>query len=228
MGGALPVVPDVGHARRDRRREPGAHPGGRGRARHARPPHRRRRAGHRPGPADRGVRTGPRAGRRPRPGAVVLLAGEPGVGKSTLLLEVAAKAATRVLYVTGEESAGQVRLRAERTGALRDELYLAAESDLGAIVGHLDELQPGPADRRLHPDDVHCGRRRCAGRGDADARRHGRAHRAGQGPRPAGAARRARHQGRRHRRAAGAGAPRGRRAVVRGRQAFRRCAWCAA
>ena len=76
------------------------------------------------------------------PGAVVLLAGEPGVGKSTLLLEVAAKAATRVLYVTGEESAGQVRLRAERTGALRDELYLAAESDLSAIVGHLDELQP--------------------------------------------------------------------------------------
>ncbi len=68
------------------------------------------------------------------PGAVVLLAGEPGVGKSTLLLEVAAQAARtgRVLYVTGEESAGQVRLRAERTGAVHDELYLAAESDLGA------------------------------------------------------------------------------------------------
>jgi DNA repair protein RadA/Sms len=78
------------------------------------------------------------------PGAVILLAGEPGVGKSTLLLEVAAQAARtgRVLYVTGEESAGQVRLRAERTGAVHDELYLAAESDLGAIVGHLDELRP--------------------------------------------------------------------------------------
>jgi DNA repair protein RadA/Sms len=78
------------------------------------------------------------------PGSVVLLAGEPGVGKSTLLLEVAAKAANtgRVLYVTGEESAGQVRLRAERTGAVHDELYLAAESDLGAIVGHIDELRP--------------------------------------------------------------------------------------
>ena len=78
------------------------------------------------------------------PGAVVLLAGEPGVGKSTLLLEVAAQAARtgRVLYVTGEESAGQVRLRAERTGAVQGELYLAAESDLGAIVGHLDELRP--------------------------------------------------------------------------------------
>jgi DNA repair protein RadA/Sms len=78
------------------------------------------------------------------PGAVVLLAGEPGVGKSTLLLEVAAQAARsgRVLYVTGEESAGQVRLRAERTGAAQGELYLAAESDLGAVVGHLDALRP--------------------------------------------------------------------------------------
>jgi len=67
------------------------------------------------------------------PGAVVLLAGEPGVGKSTLLLDVAAKAASdahRTLYVTGEESASQVRLRADRIGALDDHLYLAAETDL--------------------------------------------------------------------------------------------------
>ncbi|MDN6799270.1 MAG: AAA family ATPase, partial [Propionibacterium sp.] len=55
------------------------------------------------------------------PGVVVLLAGEPGVGKSTLLLEVAAqwaRAGHRTLYVTGEESASQVRLRATRTDAL--------------------------------------------------------------------------------------------------------------
>ncbi len=80
------------------------------------------------------------------PGAVVLLAGEPGVGKSTLLLEVAARYAERgdqpALIVTGEESAAQVRLRAERTGAVRDELYLAAESDLGAIVAHIDAVGP--------------------------------------------------------------------------------------
>ena len=76
------------------------------------------------------------------PGSVVLLAGEPGVGKSTLLLEVAAQHPGRVLYVTGEESAGQVRLRAERTNAVRDELYIAAESDLGTIVAHLDDLRP--------------------------------------------------------------------------------------
>jgi DNA repair protein RadA/Sms len=80
------------------------------------------------------------------PGAVVLLAGEPGVGKSTLLLEVAhryATAGSRALYVTGEESAGQVRLRAERTSALHGELYLAAESDLAAVLGHLDAVSPG-------------------------------------------------------------------------------------
>lgn len=79
------------------------------------------------------------------PGAVVLLAGEPGVGKSTLLLEVAARWARsqrRTLYVTGEESAAQVRLRAGRTQALADDLYLAAENDLGTILGHIEEVEP--------------------------------------------------------------------------------------
>ncbi|GAA5171809.1 MULTISPECIES: DNA repair protein RadA [Amycolatopsis] len=81
------------------------------------------------------------------PGAVVLLAGEPGVGKSTLLLEVAhqwaASAEQPALYVTGEESAGQVRLRAERTGNLHERMFLAAESDLSAILGHVDAVRPG-------------------------------------------------------------------------------------
>ncbi|TDB81039.1 DNA repair protein RadA [Actinomadura sp. KC216] len=108
------------------------------------------------------------------PGAVLLLAGEPGIGKSTLLLEVAALASTnakdgpgqpgrdgvpgpsgkgngtkqpgkdgqRVLYVTGEESAEQVRLRADRVGAVTDDLYLAAETELSAILGHLDTVEP--------------------------------------------------------------------------------------
>lgn len=81
------------------------------------------------------------------PGAVALLAGEPGVGKSTLLLEVAAKWArgntsSKTLYVSGEESAAQVRLRAGRTDALADNLYLAAETDLGTILGHIEELSP--------------------------------------------------------------------------------------
>jgi DNA repair protein RadA/Sms len=79
------------------------------------------------------------------PGAAILLSGEPGVGKSTLLLEVASRAArsgARVLYVSAEESASQVRLRAERTGALADELYLAAETDLATILGHIDAVKP--------------------------------------------------------------------------------------
>ncbi|MDQ4055372.1 MAG: DNA repair protein RadA [Actinomycetota bacterium] len=78
------------------------------------------------------------------PGAAILLAGEPGVGKSTLLLEVAAQTARhhRTLYVTGEESASQVRLRADRTGGVHDELFLAAETDLGAILTHIEEVRP--------------------------------------------------------------------------------------
>lgn len=79
------------------------------------------------------------------PGSVVLMAGEPGVGKSTLLLEVASKWAAqghKALYVTAEESAGQVRARAERTGALHDTLYLAAESNLDVVFGHVKELKP--------------------------------------------------------------------------------------
>ncbi|MES2172194.1 MAG: ATPase domain-containing protein, partial [Actinomycetota bacterium] len=79
------------------------------------------------------------------PGATVLLSGEPGVGKSTLLLEVASQAAARgmrVLYVTAEESASQVRLRAQRTGALHDELFLAAETDLATILGQIDQVEP--------------------------------------------------------------------------------------
>ncbi|MFZ4893471.1 DNA repair protein RadA [Plantibacter sp. Mn2098] len=79
------------------------------------------------------------------PGAAVLLSGEPGVGKSTLLLEVASRAAktgSRVLYVSAEESVSQVRLRAGRTGALHEELYLAAETDLATILGHIEQVRP--------------------------------------------------------------------------------------
>jgi DNA repair protein RadA/Sms len=79
------------------------------------------------------------------PGAAILLSGEPGVGKSTLLLEVASRAAAsgqRVLYASAEESVSQVRLRAERTGALQPSLFLAAETDLATILGQIDQVQP--------------------------------------------------------------------------------------
>lgn len=79
------------------------------------------------------------------PGSVVLLSGEPGVGKSTLLLEVAAKLAkggSRVLYVSAEESASQVRLRAKRTGAESENLFLANETDLAAVLGQIAAISP--------------------------------------------------------------------------------------
>ncbi|MCU1688959.1 MAG: hypothetical protein JWN20_887 [Jatrophihabitantaceae bacterium] len=80
------------------------------------------------------------------PGAVILLAGEPGVGKSTLLLDVAAKVAGNghgpALLITGEESTAQVRLRAERIGALHPALFVAAENDLPAVIAHLDAVRP--------------------------------------------------------------------------------------
>ncbi|HWH25773.1 MAG TPA: DNA repair protein RadA [Pseudolysinimonas sp.] len=79
------------------------------------------------------------------PGAAILLSGEPGVGKSTLLLEVAARiarAGARVLYVSAEESVNQVRLRASRTNALDDNLYLAAETDLATILGQIEAVSP--------------------------------------------------------------------------------------
>jgi DNA repair protein RadA/Sms len=81
------------------------------------------------------------------PGSVVLMAGEPGIGKSTLLLAVAKAWAERSsspsLIVTGEESAAQVRIRGERTDSIHPQLFLAAENDLAALVAHTDAVQPG-------------------------------------------------------------------------------------
>ncbi len=71
------------------------------------------------------------------PGSLVLLGGEPGIGKSTILLQVSLALANNhgpVLYVSGEESAPQVRLRAERLGTLSPNLWLLAETDLEAIL----------------------------------------------------------------------------------------------
>jgi DNA repair protein RadA/Sms len=79
------------------------------------------------------------------PGSLVLLGGEPGVGKSTLLLHLAAQAAAggeKVLYATGEESVQQVGLRARRLGALDHGVLLLAETDLDAIVTAVQRDQP--------------------------------------------------------------------------------------
>jgi DNA repair protein RadA/Sms len=79
------------------------------------------------------------------PGSVTLVGGEPGIGKSTLLLQVVdalASRGARALYVSAEESKQQVRLRADRLGTLRPHLYLAAENAIPHIVTHLDTVSP--------------------------------------------------------------------------------------
>ncbi len=79
------------------------------------------------------------------PGSVVLLGGDPGIGKSTLLLQAADKLAgsgSRVLYVTSEESAAQTRLRARRLGAGADQLYVLADTNLARIVEQVRRVEP--------------------------------------------------------------------------------------
>jgi DNA repair protein RadA/Sms len=76
------------------------------------------------------------------PGSVTLLGGEPGIGKSTLLLQLLAAWPKKSLYVTAEESAQQVRLRAERLHALRDDVWLLSEASLTNIVAAIDSVAP--------------------------------------------------------------------------------------
>ncbi|HOG46122.1 MAG TPA: DNA repair protein RadA [Anaerolineae bacterium] len=82
------------------------------------------------------------------PGSAILIGGDPGIGKSTLLLQVSgllAQGGRRVLYASGEESAQQVRLRADRLGITGDELYILAETNLSQILGHIEHLKPALA-----------------------------------------------------------------------------------
>ena len=76
------------------------------------------------------------------PGSVTLIGGEPGIGKSTLLLQLLASWQGRTLYVSAEESAAQVRLRADRLGAVQPDLWLLAETLIPHIVASIDEVQP--------------------------------------------------------------------------------------
>ena len=79
------------------------------------------------------------------PGSLILIGGEPGIGKSTLLLQASAliaKVHGRVVYVSGEETPNQIKLRAKRLGINGDGLFLLAETDIDTILSHAEELQP--------------------------------------------------------------------------------------
>ncbi|MFD1673179.1 DNA repair protein RadA [Alicyclobacillus fodiniaquatilis] len=79
------------------------------------------------------------------PGSLVLIGGDPGIGKSTLLLQLSQAIASqqkRVLYVSGEESASQIKLRAERLGTVHDELYVLAETDLDLVIESAMQVKP--------------------------------------------------------------------------------------
>lgn len=79
------------------------------------------------------------------PGSMVLIVGDPGVGKSSLTLKVCAEVARenrRVLYVTGEESTRQVRMRADRLNAIAADLLVVSETNLATIENHIDNVKP--------------------------------------------------------------------------------------
>lgn len=76
------------------------------------------------------------------PGSVVLLGGDPGIGKSTLVMQSASRIKEKVLYVTGEESAKQIKIRAKRLNVISDSFYVLAETDLGIVISAINELKP--------------------------------------------------------------------------------------
>src|SRR5512132_309971 len=80
------------------------------------------------------------------PGTLVLIGGDPGIGKSTLLLQVAdslSASGTIVLYISGEESERQIKLRGERLGVEAKNVYLLPETNLENIINEIERLKPG-------------------------------------------------------------------------------------
>ncbi len=76
------------------------------------------------------------------PGSVVLLGGDPGIGKSTLVMQAASKINSTVLYVTGEESAKQIKIRSSRLNIKSDNFYVLAETDMNPIISAVNSLSP--------------------------------------------------------------------------------------
>ena len=75
-------------------------------------------------------------------GSVVLVGGDPGIGKSTLLLQMCQHIHARILYVSGEESGSQIKLRASRLGVGNPELYILSENSLNHIEKSIEEIKP--------------------------------------------------------------------------------------
>ena len=76
------------------------------------------------------------------PGSLVLIGGQPGIGKSTLLLQVAMKTPAKILYISGEESEEQIKMRADRVGDFVSECYILTETNTSKILQQAQELQP--------------------------------------------------------------------------------------
>lgn len=79
------------------------------------------------------------------PGALMLLAGDPGIGKSTLTMQLTGsiQMQEKILYVSGEESRQQLKMRAQRLGVSTDQLYILTENNLAVIEKHIDKIKPG-------------------------------------------------------------------------------------
>ena len=77
-------------------------------------------------------------------GELILVGGDPGIGKSTLLLQICQKAGEerKILYVSGEESEGQIKIRAERLGVTTENLYLVSETDVETVIECINEIKP--------------------------------------------------------------------------------------
>ena len=79
------------------------------------------------------------------PGSIVLVGGDPGIGKSTLLLQMAALVANQhgpVLYISGEESASQIKMRADRLNLTANDLFLVTETNIAVMLDHIQQTQP--------------------------------------------------------------------------------------
>ena len=93
-------------------------------------------------------------------GSLILVGGDPGIGKSTLLLQICETAGRnhKILYVSGEESEGQIKLRAERLGVMSENLYLISETDTEAIISIITDVKPDiviiDSIQTMHRDDI--------------------------------------------------------------------------